>query len=293
MFLGIFETFFGLLSLYASTTGNYNYHKMMYTNMTDGERPSIISSGYYNEYESSGTSVTFRYDDDSRTYLYNPNAGYSAYSTYRYYDQVGTEGNVIGHTYFSLEQSVDGDMFRVKYDSDFDDIYNLKIMWYITANCTNPNYSLTHDDNINLKYVTPNYSYVSYTNWIALSVLDFFDEYDGILNITIQTTPINDEEWSGTYEDGYEDGYFNGYGQGSIDGYTEGTSEAAAQNSTAITIFSGILNIGLMPINFFLGILNFEVFGINIGGLVAGFLTIAVALIITRIIFSGGNGKGD
>ena len=62
--------------------------------------------------------------------------------------------------------------------------------------------------------------------------------------------------------------------------------------STASIIFQGIFNIGLMPVNFFLGVLNFEVFGINIGAFVSALLTLAIVIIIVRIIFSGGNGKG-
>lgn len=68
-------------------------------------------------------------------------------------------------------------------------------------------------------------------------------------------------------------------------GYSDGFRDADNQNSTAVTIFSGILNIGLLPVNFFLSILNFDVFGINIGGFVTGLLSIAIVVIIVRFIF--------
>lgn len=82
------------------------------------------------------------------------------------------------------------------------------------------------------------------------------------------------------YNDGFTEGQQGGYQQGYADGYTEG----ATQDETAVVIFTGILNVALLPINMFLQIFNFEVFGINIGGLVSAFLTVAIVVIIIRII---------
>ena len=106
--------------------------------------------------------------------------------------------------------------------------------------------------------------------------------------------------YSQGYAVGYEQGYTNGYQEGNSDGvalgyqtgYTDGYTEGATQDETAVAIFSGIISIALIPINFFLACLNFEVFGINIGAFVSALLTIAIVVIITRMIVQGGNG-GD
>lgn len=103
---------------------------------------------------------------------------------------------------------------------------------------------------------------------------------------------INGVIASQNYYDGYNDGYNDGNNNGYQNGYTAGYTEGATQDETAVAIFSGIISVGLIPINFFLACLNFEVFGINIGAFVSALLTIAIVVIITRMIVSGGNG-GD
>ena len=94
--------------------------------------------------------------------------------------------------------------------------------------------------------------------------------------------------WNAGNDNGWDDGYRNGYNDGSADAW----EEASQQDETAVTIFSGILSVGLLPVNFFLAILNFEVFGINIGAFVSALLTVAIVIIVTRIVVNGGN-KGD
>ena len=86
--------------------------------------------------------------------------------------------------------------------------------------------------------------------------------------------------------------YYLGYSDGYIAGHADGIEYADEQGSTAATIFTGICNIGLMPVNFFLGILNFEVFGINIGAFVSALLTIAIIAIIIKVV-TGNSSGGD
>lgn len=120
------------------------------------------------------------------------------------------------------------------------------------------------------------------------------------LNFDIGLLPQSFIDGSG-YQNGYSDGYNAGYGTGVDEGiiigynggYIDGYDNASTQNQTAVTIFSGIISVGLIPINFFLACLNFEVFGINIGSFVSALLTISIVVIITRMIISGGNGGGD
>lgn len=108
------------------------------------------------------------------------------------------------------------------------------------------------------------------------------------------TTAYYDNNVSGdSYNAGYDTGYQNGYNIGNnygySRGYSEGIQEATSQESTALTIFTGIIEVGLLPVNVFLKMFEYEVFGINIAGLVSAGMTIAIVAIIIRVI----TGKKD
>lgn len=83
------------------------------------------------------------------------------------------------------------------------------------------------------------------------------------------------------------------YDRGYQAGYDKGYSDGDSVNENMATIFSGIIDIGLLPINVFLDIFNFEVFGINFKPLVAGLLTALVAIIIFRLFVGKGGGGSD
>lgn len=112
---------------------------------------------------------------------------------------------------------------------------------------------------------------------------------------------MSTSDFNNYYQTGYDNGYIagesagyelgdqQGYSEGYQVGFTEGYAEADNQDTTALTIFTGIINVALLPVNVFLSILNFEVFGINIGALVSSFLTIAIVVILWRIISGGKN----
>lgn len=108
---------------------------------------------------------------------------------------------------------------------------------------------------------------------------------------------VNDSSYDSGYTDGWNAGNDNGFNDGYDSGYTAGYQDAETNldvnGSTATIIFAGIIDVALLPINFFLACLNFEVFGINIGAMVTATLTIAILVILFRTIFAGGNGGGD
>lgn len=94
--------------------------------------------------------------------------------------------------------------------------------------------------------------------------------------------------WNDGNDKGFEDGYNNGY----ANGVTDGLDSVEIMNPEMFTIFNGILNVAMIPINVFLGIFNWEVFGINIASLVSSLLSIAILIIIIRLI-AGSSAKGD
>lgn len=99
------------------------------------------------------------------------------------------------------------------------------------------------------------------------------------------------------YGQGYELGYQTGYDTGASDGYARGYSngynEGVTLDSTAVTIFNGILNIAFVPINFFLAIFNFEILGINISAFVSALLSICLVIIVVRFVTGKKQSGGD
>jgi len=89
---------------------------------------------------------------------------------------------------------------------------------------------------------------------------------------------------------GYDEGYDTGYEYGDSVGYQRGFSEGFSADTTALTIFSGILAIGTLPINIFLSFFNFEVLGINFSELVSSMLSVCVCLIIIKKVFATDTG---
>jgi len=96
---------------------------------------------------------------------------------------------------------------------------------------------------------------------------------------------------SSYYETGYDVGFDDGRAVGEQIGFADGVEFAMNEDGHIAVIFANILNVALLPVNVFLTILNFEVFGINIGGFVSGLLTVAIVVIIIQS-FTGGK-KSD
>lgn len=100
----------------------------------------------------------------------------------------------------------------------------------------------------------------------------------------------------GGFEEGYNTGYGVGYNNGSEQGYNtgyaDGYTDGVETDTTAFTIFNGILSIGMVPINVFLAMLDFTVLGINISNFVMSLLTVLITVWVVRMITGGGN-KSD
>lgn len=89
------------------------------------------------------------------------------------------------------------------------------------------------------------------------------------------------------YNTGYADGDNNGYTKGFGEGYDKGREDFENQDSQINSIFEGILSIGLLPIEFFLSIFNFEIFGINITAIVSAILSLCVIILLMRYVLGG------
>lgn len=101
---------------------------------------------------------------------------------------------------------------------------------------------------------------------------------DGKLFKSNYNSPTN-ENFTNGYNQGLKEGEKNGYSQG----YSAGLADGIKDN-TIFNIFNGILNIAMVPVNFFLGIFNFEILGINMAGFVSALLTISIIIFLLRMI---------
>lgn len=79
------------------------------------------------------------------------------------------------------------------------------------------------------------------------------------------------------------------YEEGRTAGYIAGLAEGQQQDETIASIFSGILEIGLVPINVFLAMFNFDILGINITEFVTALLTAMLVVYVVRIFIGGGD----
>lgn len=104
----------------------------------------------------------------------------------------------------------------------------------------------------------------------------------------------DNSSYSQGYEEGYNNGLSEGYTEGHQEGYdyghsvgfTEGYEEGSEQDQTVQAIYSGIIAVGLIPINFFLQIFNFEILGINVAEILTSLFTSCIAIIVVKHAFA-------
>lgn len=250
-----------------------------------GVSQNIFVYSYYNNEEDSTMTFTLTYDGNTYDFVRldyqdHPNYGHLSVTSLM-------ESNLCYQIFFS-EADEEGDYYHKFAEPEF----------------------MTYDEPpVFHKYYGDSTSSLDYN--IQFPDGEGFNYYGVCFGLKIWALDENTyNSLSPTYSENYNNGYNDGYNQGKSDGYTEGYNEGnyngdsagyqrgyahgyldgSNQDTVAASIFSGIINIALLPINFFLACLNFEVFGINIGGFVSALLTVAIVFIICRTIFSGGNG---
>lgn len=117
----------------------------------------------------------------------------------------------------------------------------------------------------------------NYTSANTVNILNAIYN-DGELFKATYKSPSN-ENFTNGYNQGYKDGEKTGYSNGYSNGLNDGIKD-----NTVFNIFNGILNIAMVPVNFFLSIFNFEILGINMAGFVSALLTISIVIFLLRLI---------
>lgn len=173
---------------------------------------------------------------------------------------------------------------QIIYENGFN--LNTRLDWEITPSSYNQQLS-----NISFRYGIDNDDYMYLNIYDNNEIINsdkvlLNDEFSSTIrtrnDVLYNDSLINSVEslLSQLYGQSESDSYQQGYSNGHIDGYNDGLNV----DSTVVTIFNGILNIALVPINFFLGMFNFEILGINMSAFVSALLSVALIIIVIRLI---------
>ena len=196
-----------------------------------------------------------------------------------FYDDQGLRYN---QSYYRTDlHAVVNSLTEVDITPIFDFDYSEFLVNYTGASLPTPEFINTPFDD---SYFSLDYEYEVYFSHVFNYDIPLSIRSDNAYTIGYNTG--YEEGWTYARDEYYDEGYTTGYNEGYVDGYDAG----GHGSGEASVIFGAILNVAMIPVNFFLAILNFEVFGINIGGFVTGLLTLAVIYILWKIILGhGGN----
>lgn len=167
---------------------------------------------------------------------------------------------------------------------------------------------------VNLRLVGASSPLDNLDNFININVSFIHDE-----GIYVQESDVDiafDDGYTAGYSDGYNSGFIEGQGSGldtgyqqgyqaGVDsqqplienayqnGYSNGFQAADTQDEVVTSIFSGILQVAMVPINFFLGIFNFEILGINLSAFIRAIFTVVLTIIVIKTVMGKGGGASD
>lgn len=184
---------------------------------------------------------------------------------------------------------------------------NLNTFIYTDITYNDSNFSNPYGTNFSYQDIDDGYpyEYILDTTGIITTINNFYGY--GLENGTGASSESYDEGYSDGYSAGSVAGYSSGFTNGSLvseetsqqiaqqyyqNGYQDGYQNGSSEDETVSTIFSGILQVALVPINFFLAIFNFEILGINLSAFLKALFTVAITIIVIRM-FIGGNSGGS
>ena len=227
--------------------------------------------------------MEFRYEgtiDFNSAYDKRINISYQYGSVYYYLNSQLLYQNgfsyAAGFTFYDFELSIDCDLSTLGIEVDFG--YE--------------SYDVAFNVDYWADYIYDSADYETAT----LSTIYYIDEGEGTIFTRFLNSQMGYQLSSYTnfndgfnygYAEGDKDGYARGVEDGKKIGYGEGLQAGYEVDETAFTIFNGILTIGMIPINFFLSIFNFNILGIDMSAFVSALLSVCIVVIIFRFIFNG------
>lgn len=297
MFFNVFGSLLPLVTLLSTTYNNNSFRKVTryFSNTTQTYELNEYSNSFVYQYDNSDTGVHSiggicqglgNGRDEIVLYSGLDSVSYNQVASIDWYFNVDDDGfyhlNVYTENYLE-------DIFNLKCDIcfSFTIVNNQNSVVNQFRSCVSLNYCL-NDLSINYTYVDEN----QYQYFMPQAVMNGFV----FCNLSITYSPVSSVDFENAnneaYNKGYDDGYSVGYTNGESVGYTSGFNAGVSVDDTAIVIFNGILNIALVPINFFLAIFNFEILGINMSALVSSLLSICLIIIVVRFV-TGKKQGGD
>lgn len=191
------------------------------------------------------------------------------FDSFNYY--VDNEDFDMMNLYIDMPLTLIGNSFGVSYNNLVDDFPYSSIFNRIYRTYDNQKTFYLTAGGINNTFIR-NYTSVNTVNTLNAIYNDgelFKASYNSVSN----------ENFTNGYNQGLKDGEKNGYSNGYAAGLNDGIKD-----NTIFNIFNGILNIAMVPVNFFLSIFNFEILGINMAGFVSALLTISIIIYLLRLI---------
>lgn len=288
MFLSLFASMLSLMG--ALDTYNFEYISLYQKGQNDTQYT------YYSDLDCD--EATFSSFEWSFTDTWLRNTGNPNYiDRHARYNIYGNGGNNFGYIEFWIENPRDTSLRLIPHvEYHGYNTINLRVgfLWgtrldgssvvdYIYDNT----FDLSRNDILNYTWELENLSSL------------FTASYTHTQYITITLFPMNEEDYNYSqtyYNQGYYQGLQDGITQGQLEGYQQGYSDGYNEgiiiDTNTATIFAGIIDIGLLPVNVFLEMLNLEIFGINIAGFVMGLLSVAIVFILFKtFIGKGGDNK--
>lgn len=199
-------------------------------------------------------------------------------------------------------RDVFGFYYYETYDNDFDfrtlsglqlnfSVYGLgsENCYYYTSlydNMTDDTYNeYDNDFDFNLDVSS---GFKLYTNLRFLNVNNsYMVDYWTSLNNNLLSGIDNENSYSNGYSNGYSSGYNSGLSTGYSNGYSQGYVDADNEDAVVNSIFGGILQIAMLPVNFFMSIFDFEILGISIKNIVLSLLSVSLVVIVSKAVFGG------
>lgn len=287
MFLSLFTSMLALMG--AIQSYDFNFIDIYTKSPTDTEY------SYFSQLDCDNycvSSFDWAFSDSNIRNTGNPN-NIDKHARYRIY---GNQGNTLGFFEFWIENPRDTSLRLIPHvEYHGYNNYNLRVGFLWQTNLDSSSVVHTLFDNT---FDLSKENILNYT-WELENLSSLFTATSSHRQyISISLFPMNEEEYnySQTYyqqgyyqgvQDGINQGQQEGYQQGYFDGYNEGIT----LDTNTATIFSGIIDIGLLPVNVFLEMLNLEIFGINIAGFVMGLLSVAIVFILFKTFIGKGGDK--
>ena len=206
----------------------------------------------------------------------NTSSNFYVYMQYSY--TIGNTqglGDIVGCTYGSFEF---GD-----YSAFFDQInYSINFSssdWTPYANQDSTMFMINYFDS-------------NFSNFSIFFRLSLTTAYAGLL---APRTYFFANDNSNDYQLGYQDGFLSGVGTGSNESYNNGydigydagynvgfnEGESSGANYSFVSLIGAVVD---APVKAFMGLFNFEVFGIDMRGFITGILTFCLAMILLRYL---------